>query len=266
MNKECDIIKDLIPLYAENLLSEASVGYVDKHCSSCETCRNELRQACGDIGSSPKETNSREEMWARIAKRERKRERIGLISKIVAIVVATVIMAVIFRGCYWVVYGNTVDNYDEKTYSQMAEKDDIMPQNTELGNYESIRYKYHHIDGMLTDSNAYTVIARYNDSEYKKQKRIILKSYNFRTTKVDNSLNDNPEQKMLEPSFNLGGFEFKLLSETYSDGWDFPKLVYMIGFNDKKNQIAFVKFKDFDIDYIYSYDTFLWQNCGWEWS
>ena len=267
MNKECDIVKDLIPLYADNLLSESSVELVNAHCSLCEACKNELEQACDSIRHNAQKTQSQEDKWAEIAKRARRRKTVDRVAIIIACMISVLIITLCLRACNWVINGNTVDKYDEKTYSQMAEKDNVMPKKTELGKYESVRYKYHHYDGMLSDSNAYTVLAKYKTDEYKKQKQEILKIYKFRARKVDNSLNDAPEQKKLKPGFNIGNFEFKLLSEAYGDDYyTFPKLVYLIGFNDTSSQIAFVKFKDFDIDFIYSYDTFMRQDCGWEWS
>lgn len=41
MNK-CQIIKDLLPLYKENLLSEESVKFVEDHLKSCPKCKNLL--------------------------------------------------------------------------------------------------------------------------------------------------------------------------------------------------------------------------------
>ena len=38
----CDIIKDLLPLYKENLLSEESVKFVEDHLKSCPKCKNLL--------------------------------------------------------------------------------------------------------------------------------------------------------------------------------------------------------------------------------
>lgn len=38
----CDIIKDLLPLYEENLLSQESVKFVEAHLKSCPKCKNLL--------------------------------------------------------------------------------------------------------------------------------------------------------------------------------------------------------------------------------
>lgn len=39
MNEECDIVKDLIPLYTEDLTSEASSQLIEGHLSACESCK-----------------------------------------------------------------------------------------------------------------------------------------------------------------------------------------------------------------------------------
>ena len=42
MRNECNIISDLLPLYIENIASEESVSYVDKHLAGCAECQKEL--------------------------------------------------------------------------------------------------------------------------------------------------------------------------------------------------------------------------------
>ena len=42
MNKDCSIVQDLLPLYAEDLLREETKEFVDEHLAQCEACRAEL--------------------------------------------------------------------------------------------------------------------------------------------------------------------------------------------------------------------------------
>ena len=42
MNNNCNIIKDLLPLYAEDLLSDESRELVENHLKCCEECKVEL--------------------------------------------------------------------------------------------------------------------------------------------------------------------------------------------------------------------------------
>ena len=44
MKMNCDIIRDLLPLYAEHITSEATNALVEEHLAECEACRAELEQ------------------------------------------------------------------------------------------------------------------------------------------------------------------------------------------------------------------------------
>ncbi|MUK90640.1 hypothetical protein GMD78_19985 [Ornithinibacillus sp. L9] len=58
MKKNCDIIKDLIPMYVENLTSENSTQFIEEHLHSCEDCTNYLRNIERDL---PNDTDSLDE-------------------------------------------------------------------------------------------------------------------------------------------------------------------------------------------------------------
>lgn len=49
MKKSCDIIKDLIPMYVENLTSEDSNQFIKEHLNSCEDCTNFLKNVERDL-------------------------------------------------------------------------------------------------------------------------------------------------------------------------------------------------------------------------
>ncbi|MGM9950523.1 MAG: zf-HC2 domain-containing protein [Lysinibacillus sp.] len=50
MNKlPCDVVRDLLPLYHDEVCSEASRQMVEEHLSTCEDCRNELAAIGRDI-------------------------------------------------------------------------------------------------------------------------------------------------------------------------------------------------------------------------
>jgi len=44
MKLDCDVIRDLLPLYAEHIASPASTALVEEHLKECEACRAELKQ------------------------------------------------------------------------------------------------------------------------------------------------------------------------------------------------------------------------------
>ena len=44
MSKECDIIRDLLPLYADEVVSDASREIIEEHLSGCPECRDYLNK------------------------------------------------------------------------------------------------------------------------------------------------------------------------------------------------------------------------------
>ena len=49
MDKNCNIIRDLLPLYAEDLLSEDSRALVENHLVGCKECQRDLESIKNDI-------------------------------------------------------------------------------------------------------------------------------------------------------------------------------------------------------------------------
>lgn len=45
----CDIVRDLLPLYAENMCSETSRSIVAEHLGECKECRNELEKISANV-------------------------------------------------------------------------------------------------------------------------------------------------------------------------------------------------------------------------
>lgn len=53
MNKDCSIVQDLLPLYAEDMLREGTKEYVDAHLAQCAPCRAELAALKADVTPTP---------------------------------------------------------------------------------------------------------------------------------------------------------------------------------------------------------------------
>ena len=41
MRNECNIVRDLLPLYTEDMVSKDSREFVEEHLNRCEACRKE---------------------------------------------------------------------------------------------------------------------------------------------------------------------------------------------------------------------------------
>ena len=49
MNISCEIIRDLLPLYVDDVCSDDSRELVEHHLQDCESCRTELNDMKGDL-------------------------------------------------------------------------------------------------------------------------------------------------------------------------------------------------------------------------
>lgn len=99
----CDIIRDLLPLYADDVCSEASRKAVENHLETCEGCREELRgMRCGEPAVLAEEVG-----LARAAGKAWKK------NKLRSVILGILAAAMLFGG----IYGLTVPNIlpvDEK--------------------------------------------------------------------------------------------------------------------------------------------------------
>lgn len=67
----CDVIRDLLPLYADGLASEASEKLIEEHIAECTVCRGIARQMC-----TPMETSAADSPDPMIAlKKQKKKNR-----------------------------------------------------------------------------------------------------------------------------------------------------------------------------------------------
>ena len=49
MNNECSIVKDLLPLYVENMTSEETTNFINNHLNTCAVCKSELDDMSSDF-------------------------------------------------------------------------------------------------------------------------------------------------------------------------------------------------------------------------
>ncbi|MBP3254950.1 MAG: zf-HC2 domain-containing protein [Clostridia bacterium] len=61
-NKQCSVIRDLLPNYIENLTSEDTNNFIESHIENCEECEQILKDMKGDI--KLKKINSKKEINA----------------------------------------------------------------------------------------------------------------------------------------------------------------------------------------------------------
>ncbi len=93
MRNECNIIRDILPLYVENIVSEDTASLVEEHLEGCAKCREELKaaKAAGEIEKTCNSAAGLQEKEAeplKALKRKMRRKRIHavLLSFLAAVV------------------------------------------------------------------------------------------------------------------------------------------------------------------------------------
>lgn len=80
MRNECNIIRDILPLYVENIVSEDTVSFVEEHLEGCADCREELKsvRASAEVEKRYSDISDMQKSEAealRILKRKMRRRR-----------------------------------------------------------------------------------------------------------------------------------------------------------------------------------------------
>jgi hypothetical protein len=113
MRIKCDVINDLLPLYVDDVLSDASRELVDEHIQECESCRKTLENMTGKV-SIPVSPELRREDSKPIKGLKK------IVTKWKGLTAAVAVLAVIVAGILFVMYATnkTIDiPYDGKNFT-----------------------------------------------------------------------------------------------------------------------------------------------------
>lgn len=70
MSKDCSIVQDLLPLYAEDMLREETKKFVNGHLSQCAACRAELDALRADVKPQPVSAQPLRELKKRLRRKK----------------------------------------------------------------------------------------------------------------------------------------------------------------------------------------------------
>lgn len=70
MSKDCSIVQDLLPLYAEDMLREETKEFVNGHLSQCAVCRAELDALRADVKPQPVSAQPLRELKKRLRRKK----------------------------------------------------------------------------------------------------------------------------------------------------------------------------------------------------
>lgn len=173
MNKNCNIVRDLIPLYSDNTASDESRKFVEEHCRTCDECNRILSLSKAEFDKVAHLDDEINSVWRSIEKQNKKKKIIKITTTL--ILIAILIFLIIIGANY--MYG--ADNADtakspyfsdemlnefDKGYSQ-SDKKELEPLLNDIkdvidfnGEYETAKgkigelayYSYDRVDGNYT--------------------------------------------------------------------------------------------------------------------
>ena len=88
MNKQCEIVQDLLPLYVDDACSKSSAAMVKEHLENCPECKALYEKLCSDTG----EGTLKAEMVGVVAKREKKVKKKRLLTIAVSVFLTIVLI------------------------------------------------------------------------------------------------------------------------------------------------------------------------------
>lgn len=91
MDKQCQIVQDILPLYVDDACSEASTEMIKEHLASCSSCREIYQRLC----SHTNEEILQKEKGSVVARHEKKVKR----KRILAIISAVILTLVVVLAC-----------------------------------------------------------------------------------------------------------------------------------------------------------------------
>lgn len=155
MKNECEIVKDLLPNYIENLVSDETKNFINNHISGCASCRKTLEDMQEKDTKDDEELLREEQVEIRQIKKYKKKTTI---LKIGITLFLILIIAVIF---------SIIVTYIPR-YSIISNIYDKIEELSNLNNYKIITYQYY-INENTQEKYEFTSNFFYKDGNYKEE-------------------------------------------------------------------------------------------------
>lgn len=84
--KDCELIRDLMPLYADDQASDVSRQYIEEHTARCPACRRLLQQMRAPMEPEPEDRT--EQIMDMLRRKQRRKTLLTLASVVLAVIIA----------------------------------------------------------------------------------------------------------------------------------------------------------------------------------
>lgn len=102
-NTFCDVIRDLLPIYAENMVSESSKNVIEEHFNECENCKNEYEKIISDVKVTDTNNENIVKLKKEIRKKGNKKAIIATLTGIVSVMLIATLLMFIFKPYFFTI-------------------------------------------------------------------------------------------------------------------------------------------------------------------
>lgn len=150
MNVSCHVIRDLIPLYVEDMLSEDSVQLVETHLEHCEDCRKVLEELNKPY-PTPEDHNVMPLMKMKAVLRKKKNIAVGL-TLVITLLFSAILFAFLTAPSYLPYSEDTIQ------VSEQADGAVVVAFSEQVSGYDLNRYPSEGASGMSYSLTTYTTL------------------------------------------------------------------------------------------------------------
>lgn len=136
-----------------------------------------------------------------------------------------------------------------KYYERLLDEFPVFPQVTELNHCKEYSFKYYHKRELFFCSDSYKLVVKYDKEAYLSEKTKIEAKYKFSKGTICDSITSNKSTK-----FSIDSFAFRMLSADEYEVYclEYPKKMAFVATSDDTCEIAYLFFRDTDLDNINS--------------
>lgn len=245
MKKECEIVRDLLPNYVENLVGTQTKDFIKDHLKTCSECTKILKNMEGKDDINYDNDIKEEEVEIRQIKKFRKKQLILTLSSIGFIII---ILSIVFLYIFIYLPKKSIIT---ETYSKIQEI-------TNFNNYKFTTYQYY-ITADTQKKYEFTDTFYYKNGKYKNESTsensdIIKTTYGETTSDSSTFIyHDNNTNSITTTSnlYSAKGKVFGVFSDIYYISNDFSRILGLNIRNDTYNnaECYVLKFNNSSTDY-----------------
>jgi len=143
-------------------------------------------------------------------------------------------------------------------YTEVTKDFPKMPTLAAPGEVQNTDYYLYRFQMMIFMDESYTIICKYDEDEYQKQKELLEQDYVFQSGPL------KVKDHTCESEVTIDGYHFRIVAIDSDKAFIYPKRMMFIATNDDTKEIVYIAYENLDLDYIDSLESHITDSLGWK--